>query len=118
MKKLFAITVIILAGMLAGCGNGGNKTGGQDEKALHAMEQGRIRTLGSRVAVLDSLIQNYNNSVPGNLALEPFVYDSNYLKVFHGEKFNEKFLEIVMAIEAKESEVLTSIRANKIMPHN
>ena len=111
-----------MGGFVAGCGGSAGPSGSgenkMDENALKAMEHGRLRTLASRVAILDSLIATYNDGVPEDLQIEPFVFDSNYLKMFHGEKFNEKFIGIVTEIESKEASVLTSIRANRIMPHD
>ncbi|MBQ9184481.1 MAG: hypothetical protein IJ151_01250 [Bacteroidales bacterium] len=119
MKQLFCFLLgcSLLAGFMTACGRSNSNEVVLDENALRVMEQGRIKTLTSRVAVLDSLIEAYNKSVPADLEIEQFYFDSTYLKMFHGEKFNEKFISIVTAIEAKEASVLTSIRANKIMPH-
>lgn len=74
-----------------------------------------IKAVSARVAVLDSMISVYNQTVNEDQQLELFSFDSNYLKMFHGDKFEEKLNALVSELDTKEASVFTSIRATKIM---
>ncbi len=111
-----AAVVIFAAALITGCGNSGSKKATKEETmSTKEHESMMIKAVSARVAVLDSMISVYNQTVNEDQQLELFSFDSNYLKMFHGDKFEEKLNALVSELDTKEASVFTSIRATKIM---
>ena len=116
MKKIFYLGAIVVLSLAAvvGCGNSGSVNKKLKEREQEVSENIRIKELAARVDRLDSTISAYNSTVKEDLRLEFFVLDSCYLKMFHGDKFEEKYKEITSQVAEKEVMVNTFIRATMI----
>lgn len=116
MKKIVifgAIAFLSLAAVV-GCGNSGSANKKMEEREQALSESIRIKELAARVDRLDSTIAAYNSTVKEDLHMEFYVLDSCYLKMFHGDKFEEKYKEICGQVTEKEVAVNTFIRATMI----
>lgn len=115
MKKVLTIGASVLFFLLLAVSCGNSNSGKKvEDRARIESENSRIRALAVRVARLDSTITEYNRTVKDDLHMELYVLDSCYLKMFHGEKFEEKFNEVLEQVKEKEVAVNTFIRATMI----
>ncbi len=115
MKKVFTLTAIILLThqMFVGCGSSGVRDKKED-RARAESESVRIKALSIRVAKLDSTITEFNKTVNEDLQQDLIYIDTCYLKMLHGDKFEDKYKEVSNQVNEKEVTVNTFIRATMI----
>lgn len=119
IKTVFLSAIALSMAFAISCGNPGNSKKKQiDPQEQAAYENAQIKELSDRMEVLDSLISAFNETVSQDLKIEPLSIDINYLKMLHGEKFEEQLRTLQQDLKNKEASVTTLIRANKIMPHD